>query len=203
MKKIFCVIMILAIMILPNICGAVEISETTYNGNFELKYPEIKMSNTVIAGKINQVIREEIKNFIVAAREPNPSVTAATSYKIPLDNGKILSILLTEYVNYEGAAHPLTYKRGLNFNADTGERMNTGYLTDIGSGNPKFFPENITRKLREKAERENLFLFEEMLPLKSVPEDFYFDEKLHLHFLFQQYEVAPYAVGIIDVDTSL
>ena len=201
MKKIFCVIMILAIMILPNICGAVEISETTYNGNFELKYPEIKMSNTVIAGKINQVIREEIKNFIVAAREPNPSVTAATSYKIPLDNGKILSILLTEYVNYEGAAHPLTFMRALNFDLTKGTLINVADIEKYAK--KKISPKELTKKLKAYAKREDFMLFSDFKELEKLPEDFYFDEKLHLHFLFQQYEVAPYAVGIIDVDTSL
>ena len=201
MKKFICSVMILAIMILPNICGAVEISETTYNGNFELKYPEIKMSNTVIAGKINQVIREEIKNFIVAAREPNPSVTAATSYKIPLDNGKILSILLTEYVNYEGAAHPLTFMRALNFDLTKGTLINVADIEKYAK--KKISPKELTKKLKAYAKREDFMLFSDFKELEKLPEDFYFDEKLHLHFLFQQYEVAPYAVGIIDVDTSL
>ena len=201
MKKFICSVMIFAIMILPNICGAVEISETTYNGNFELKYPEIKMSNTIIAGKINQVIREEIKNFIVAAREPNPSVTAATSYKIPLDNGKILSILLTEYVNYEGAAHPLTFMRALNFDLTRGTLINVADIEKYAK--KKFSPKELTKKLKAHAKREDFMLFSDFKELEKLPEDFYFDEKLHLHFLFQQYEVAPYAVGIIDVDTSL
>lgn len=201
MKKIFCTVMILAMMILPNICNAVEITETMYNGNFELKYPEVKTSDAVISGKINQVIREEIKNFLTAAREPNPSVTAATSYTIPLDNGKILSILLTEYVNYEGAAHPLTFMRALNFDLTKGTLINVADISKYTK--KKISPKELTKKLKAHAKREDFMLFSDFKELEKLPENFYFDDKLHLHFLFQQYEVAPYAVGIIDVDTSL
>lgn len=79
--------------------------------------------------------------------------------------------------------------------------MGLNYLTEVGDG---FQDGELLRRLEEKlkaqAVREGLYLFDEALPLKELPKDFYWDERLHVHFIFQHYAVAPYAAGIIDVD---
>ena len=210
MRKIFLTTVVALVLCLQNFCGAaaVTIESANFNGNETMIYPIVRTGNAAVDEKINGAILDEVNRFVkeIHYAVQNDGIVIEglyTSFEVPCNragNTVILSIVMTESVYNKGAAHPLTYKRGLNFNADTGERMNTSYLTDIGSGNPKFSPENITRKLREKAEREGLMLFEEALPLKSVPEDFYFDANLHVHLLFQQYEVGPYAIGIVDLD---
>ena len=211
MRKIFFVTVVALILCLQNFCGAATpatIETAHFNGNETLIYPVVRTGNATVDEKINAAIVGEIERFVkeihYAAQNDGIVVKGVnTNFEVPCNragNTVILSILITESSYNEGAAHPLTYKRGLNFNADTGECMNTGYLTDIGSGNPKFTLDNVTKKLREKAKRENLYLFDEALPLKSLPEDFYFDANLHVHLLFQQCKVGPYAIGIVDLD---
>ena len=79
--------------------------------------------------------------------------------------------------------------------------MGLDYLTDVGEGvSVEELKSRLERKLREHAERKGLYLFSDALPLKNLPENFYWDSNLHVHFIFQHYEVAPYAAGIIDVD---
>lgn len=198
MKKIF-LMSLLALMILTGTCGATEIKSANYKGDFQFNYPEVTTSSAIVNAKINQRIREEIKNFIASAREPNPSVTATTSYEIPYNGDKVLSVLLTEYVNYENSAHPLTYMRALNFDVKSGKPINT---VDLKKFSKKISPKDLTRKLKAHAEHEGIALYPEFKELEKLPDDFYFDEKFHLHFIFQQYEVAPYAAGIIDVDVD-
>ena len=198
MKK-FILTAMLALMLLPTICGAAEIKSINYNGDFQFSYPEVKTSSAIVNTKINQRIREEIKNFIAAAREPNPSVTATTSYEIPLNGENVLSVLLMEYTNYENSAHPLTYLRALNFDVKSGKPINS---VDLKKFSKKISPKDLTRKLKIHAEREGIALYPEFKELEKLPNDFYFDENFHLHFIFQQYEVAAYAAGIIDVDVD-
>ena len=108
---------------------------------------------------------------------------------------------MTESVYYKDAAHPSTYKHALNFNVSSGEKISYRYLTDVGDGsNPKFSLENVNAKVRAHVERKGIHVFDDALPLKQLPEKFYFDENLHVHFLFGQDEIAPYAAGFIDVD---
>ena len=198
MKKIF-LTTALALMILTEICGATEIKETNYKGDFQFSYPEVTTSSAVINAKINQKIREEIKTFIAAAREPNRSVVATTSYEIPYNGEKVLSIRLIEYVNYENSAHPLVYLKTLNFDVTNGKPVSN---VDLKKYSHSISPKALTKKLKDHAEREGIALYPEFKELEKLPDDFYFDEKFHLHFVFQQYEVAPYAAGIIDVDVE-
>ena len=205
MKKIFCTLMILALMIFPSIGGATQIKSTDYNGDFQFVYPTISTSNAIIDSMINEKIREEVKNFFDAVKQPDNSITATMSYEIPCDKNNILSIILTEYTYSEGAAHPLTFKRALNFDTRTGKLIGIDNIKKISREYAKadYSPKGITRKLKAYAEREGIFLYADFKELEKLPENFYFDENFHLHFIFQQYDVAPYAAGIIDLDATL
>lgn len=205
MKKIFCTAMILALMILPNICGATQIQSTNYHGDFQFTYPTISTSNTLISSLINEKIREEVKELFNAVKQPDNSITATMSYEIPCDKNFILSIILTEYTYSEGAAHPLTFKRALNFDTRTGKLIGIDNIKKISREYAKvdYTPKGITRKLKAYAEREGISLYADFKELEKLPENFYFDENFHLHFIFQQYDVAPYAAGIIDLDATL
>ena len=110
-------------------------------------------------------------------------------------------VVLTESNYYKGGAHPATYIRPLNFNLSSGELMGLNYLVEVGDGfQDGQLLERLNQKLAEKVERKEIFLFQDALPIKQLPEDFYWDENLHVHFIFQHYAIAPYAMGIIDVD---
>ncbi len=211
MRKIFLTVALTLMFALQNFCSAaVTIETANFNGSENLVYPIVHTGDAQVDEKINGAIVAELKNFFkgchYAVQYDGREIGGMqTNFEVPCNragNTVILSIVLTESVYYKGAAHPATYKHALNFHAETGDKMNLGYLTEVGDGsNPKFSLDNVTKKLREYVDKhEEIFLFNEVLPLKSLPEDFYFDENLHVHFIFQQYEVAPYAVGIIDLD---
>ena len=205
MKKILCAVMILALMILPNICGATQIQSTDYEGDFQFVYPTVKLSNTFAENRINQKIREEVKQLFDSARQPDISTTATMSYEIMCDKNNILSMILTEIVYAKGAAHPSTFKRALNFDTRTGKFISNADWKKISREYTKdeYSAKGITRKLKAYAKENNLALYDDFKELEKLPEDFYFDENFHLHVIFQQYEVAPYAVGIIDLDTTI
>ena len=207
MQKIF--LMMIALLILTSSAGAATIETAHFNGSEKLTYPVVHLADAEVEKKINRKIQEELTSFIkglhYAVQYDNRKVLdARTSYEVACNgagNTVILSIVMTESRYFEGAAHPATYKHALNFNTSSGNRMGLDYLTDIGEGvSVEAIKDRLERKLREHADREGIFLFKDALPLKKLPEYFYWDENLHVHFIFQQYEVAPYAMGIIDVD---
>ena len=190
-------------------CLAAEISEARFNDSERLIYPVVKIADSAVSERINGKILEEILRFIkeihYAAQYNNYEVVDVhTNYEIGSNeagNTVILSILLTESNYYKGGAHPATYLRTLNFNLSSGEEMGLDYLLEVGEGLQEgYFIERLEQKLREKVERKEIFLFPDALPLKNLPENFYWDKNLHVHFIFQHYEIAPYAAGIIDVD---
>ncbi len=209
MRKIFLLTLAAVLLTWQSLCAAqVVVESAKYNGSENLVYPIVKTGDAAVDEKINNRIVGELRDFIkgchYAVQYDNRSIGGMyTSFEVPCNragNTVILSIIMTESVYYENAAHPTTFKRTLNFNAESGAKINHSYLTDVGSGNPKFELDNVTAKVRAHVEREGIHVFDDALPLKQLPEKFYFDEKLHVHFLFGHDEIAPYAAGIIDVD---
>ncbi|MBQ6976447.1 MAG: DUF4163 domain-containing protein [Selenomonadaceae bacterium] len=204
MRKIFCAA-IFMLMILPKICGATEIQSTAYKGDFQFTYPTVKISNTFVENRINQKIREEVKELFDTVKQPDNSVTATMQFEIACDKNNILSVILTEVMYSEGAAHPLTFKRALNFDTRTGKIISNADWKKISREYSKsdYSVKGITRKLKAFAKENNFKLYDDFKALEKLPENFYFDENFHLHVIFQQYEVAPYAVGIIDLDMTI
>lgn len=208
MKKIILAGIFFLLFSAANFANAAEIDRAFYFGNPDVSYPLVIVKNADAAEKINSEIRAEIKNFIDSVSKQMiegqfSSVAIGVDYQIPCnhENG-ILSIILTEYVNFEGSAHPSTYQRGLNFNSDSGVRLMADTLSEIAKNEIDYTPAELTKKLRAYSKKNKLPLFEDFQQLTQTPEDFYFDDNLHVHFLFQQYEVAPYAAGIIDLDAD-
>ena len=209
MKKIFLSVLAVFILCVQNFCCAATIESKNFNGNENLIYPVVHVADSSAEKKINVAIVAEIDRFLTGIYR-NAQVNGfqvadvRTNFEIACNeagNTVILSLLLTESNYYKGAAHPSTFLRALNFNLSNGELIDKNYLLDVGSGVPEsHFVAKLEKKLREKIAREKIFLFDNVLPLKNLPENFYWDENLHLHFIFQQYDIAPYAAGIIDVD---
>ncbi len=203
------ILAVLMVVLSVQSCFAAEIHQELFNGNENLQYPVVKIGDSAVESKINGAIVAEIDRFLTAVyknAQVNDFEVAGTYTKYEIGSNEagntvILSVLLTESSYFKGAAHPSTYLRALNFNLANGELMGINYLLEVGEGLKEgYLLEKINQKLVEKVEREKLFLFPDALPIKKLPQDFYWDKNLHVHFIFQQYEVAPYAVGIIDVD---
>ena len=211
MRKIFLTAVVALIVSVQSLCGAAKIYEARFSDYEKVIYPVVQVEDEEIEQKINAAIVAEIDEFLTGVYRNAQEIGAEvadirTSYEIPCNragNTVVLSIVITESNYYKGAAHPATYRHALNFNLATGELMGIDYLTDVGEGIPKsYLIDKLNSKLLEKAARENISLFKEVLPLKELPQNFYWDENLHLHFIFQHYSVAPYAWGIIDIDVD-
>jgi hypothetical protein len=211
MRKIFLTAVVALMVSVQSLCGAAKIYEAHFSDYEKVIYPVVQVEDEDIEQKINAAIVAEIDEFLTGVYRNAQEIGAEvadirTSYEIPCNragNTVVLSVVITESNYYKGAAHPATYRHALNFNLATGELMGIDYLTDVGEGIPKsYLIDKLNSKLLEKAARENISLFKEVLPLKELPQNFYWDENLHLHFIFQHYSVAPYAWGIIDIDVD-
>ncbi|MBR4905154.1 MAG: DUF4163 domain-containing protein [Selenomonadaceae bacterium] len=209
MRKIFLTAVVVLIVSVQSLCGAAEVYSDFFNDEADLIYPVVRTGDKAIDKKINGAIIAEIDRFLTgvyrtAQKNDYEIADMRTNFEVPCNQAGdtvILSILITESNYYTGGAHPATYKHALNFNLSNGELIDLDYLTDVGEGIPKdYLIEKLTQRLREYRQDKGTYLFDDALPLKELPQDFYWDDKLKLHFIFQHYQIAPYAAGIIDVD---
>lgn len=204
MNKILFVLIILLVNF-SNVHAA-QIDSANYLGDENLKYPVIVTENQIAAVKINSEIRAEISRFLAEVDQIMKECdftdkAVSTDFTIPCNyEYGILSVVITEYVYFPGAAHPATYRKALNFNSDSGIKISADSLTELA--NSDYSPKNITVKLKAHAKKNKLSLYNDFVELNEIPDNFYFDENLHVHFIFQQYEVAPYAMGIIEFDAT-
>ena len=192
-----------------SVASAAKIFAAKYIDDENLLYPVVTADNDEATSKINSEIRSEMDRFLSnldeIASDSFELNAFATSYEIPCNyEHGILSIIINQYTSYKNSAHPSIYKRTLNFNTNNGKRLYAELLSELGSGekNCPYSPENVNRKLKEYIKQNDIKLFESFEGIARTPEEFYFDENLHVHFIFQQGEIAPYAVGVIDIDAT-
>ena len=214
MKKLFLALIIFFVASAVNFANAANVTKDSYNNyiekgfyndNQDLVYPVVETLNPQAAKKINREIRREIQLFLddINKRAGNDLAAIEINYEIPCNhNGGILSIILSEYVMIDKAAHPWNIVHTLNFNTDSGERLTVEGLSEIAKHGNDYTPEEITRRLKVYSKINHRPLRSDFQQLDKVPEDFYFDDNLHVHFLFQQQTIAHYAVGIIDLDAD-
>lgn len=210
MKKIFLLTLFALMMSFQNFCGAqatIESSSLDDSGNFI--YPIVHTGNSEVDKKINRVIFGLTQNFLMELktdrRELGINITVErTSFVVNSNdaaNSNVLSLNLHQSkYGSNGPAHPTNYSHALNFDLTTGERLTTNDLEKFGYGDKDSLYQELITKLREYVNRRNIQKMSSVDYVKSLPENFYFDENFHLHFLFEQNSIAHYAVGAIDID---
>ena len=214
MKKFILAEILFFIIGITNFANAAEVTKdsynnyiekTYYNNNQDLVYPVVTTLNPVAAEKINREIRKNIQLWIddINKRGGEDVKALSINYETQCNhNGGILSIIFRQYVMIDGAAHPWNLVHTLNFNSDSGERLTVEGLSEIAKHGNDYTPAEITRRLKVYSKINNRPLRSDFKQLDTIPENFYFDDDLHVHFLFEQQTVAHYAVGIIDLDAD-
>ena len=208
MRKIFLATLFAVMMGLQSFCSAEATIESSCLGGKEtIVYPIVHTGNSAVDKKINRVIDGITQNFLMELktdrRERGINITVESEdFAVKCNgaaNSNILSIIIWQSkYGSNGPAHPTNYSHALNFDLTTGERLTTNDLAKFGYEDKDSLFQELLTKLREYAANKNKLVHVDYV--KTLPENFYFDEDFHLHFLFEQNSIAHYAVGKIDID---
>ncbi len=185
---------------------SINIPSSYEDANLSIKYPRL-LNPKGLPGII--AINTHILNDVMSVANKFPKDVAANdryvldiNYEVSFNDGDNLSIIRDSYRNYKGAAHPSSSKLGLNFNVKSGNFIP---FTAVISGptGPRFSVNGINQMLAASPPgRQNAF-YKDFKGLKDYPTNYYIAANKNIHLVFQQYEIAPYAVGIIDIDTNI
>ena len=196
----------------------------------EVSYPQFLDTNANSLAKINRIIKKEVSHslqsyqfeqnrdsatqsldqivkdiFFTFNEEIEQNNLLPNSWVIELkgeqasETKNTLTILITEY-SYLGGAHPNSYQTYLNFNRETGELIQ---LEEVIS-DPEAVLEIAEQQFRETydlSSEETLTkagLFENKL---VFPENFVMTKE-GLIFLYNPYEIGPYAAGYYEFQIS-
>lgn len=150
--------------------------------------PDINDKTLSISEKI-EAFNQEYKNFVKDFPDITQQWGAQIDGEVIFQSNGIISIAITSYIN-TGGAHGNTNITFLNFDAQTGNQIpNENLFKNIEAFKP------VAKSYFDKAVTDTSVLFEPesfQLPANIA----FSDEGLIL--LYNTYEIAPYATGIIE-----
>ena len=178
-----------------------EVQEKTLDSEFvEGKYPVVNADNILVKSRINRQITKIINDFNQNVQQENDigrDLTGFIGYEIKANSDKVFSVIINCSTMYKGAAHPNTYAYGLSFD-EQGNLIQFSQVINIDkqSGKNIYTIDNLNKEIKAQV-GQHLFDFHK--DVTAFPQEFYLDENMDLHVLFQRYEITPYAVGLVDV----
>ncbi len=172
---------------------------TQPNGSkLTIQYPKVTVEgNAAASQKIAQYFTEEAvkaQEFFNKENMRGMKITEDKSYVVTLNDGKYLSIIDQGSIYFDKAAHPTSWKNGVTFDLETGELLAWQDLV-----RPEDAKDFTLDKINSKIFMSKYMLSAYFNGLTELPKNYYLDQNKVIHFLFGQYEIAPYATGIVDI----
>jgi hypothetical protein len=157
--------------------------------------PEVSRRITRYFEKQAEISRENYNK----ANTMEEKLTSRVDFAVSYHGERYLSFQTYGYDFVERAAHPTSWELGKTFDLETGKLVPwQKVLTPSVRGN--FTLDKINRALWNTDYGKGHYFFQDFKGLEKLPENYYLDQEGHIHFVFGQYEIAPYAVGIIDLN---
>lgn len=167
-------------------------------GNMDVTYPVWKGGSILAHAKVNSAVETEIYSFYKALPKEDEFGTPRgyVSWQVGAHGHGVLSYVLTESTMMPRAAHPTHYVVGMNFR-DDGSKIT---YEDIMKMIPKRSGEEIRAEIVKQTKEEGIPLFgEELNHIQTWPKNFYIGQDGGIYFIFQTYDIAPYAAGWIAI----
>ena len=172
------------------------------NDNFalELSFPQVIIpGNSDAEEKINSYFRKAYNTAErkYLAKQGTEDITSISeNYTISVNTKKYLIFRFKGMTYAYHAAHPLSWDASVAFRVKDGKKLKWQDLISP-KDKDKVTLEALNKKLAVHP------LVTTFIPTKSgkwnYAQEYYIDQNREFHFLYGQYEIAPYAVGFVDV----
>ena len=166
--------------------------------NLEFHYPRMSEGKFLKRVRINSAIEREILHWEGESIKPEDG-RAWMHWFSGYTGEDAKSFILTESTYYTHAAHPTTYAKGMTFDKEGHLVTREEILKRIGTRKAA----DIIKLVFEQTTERNIPIFEEtVMQLTDWPKEFYIGNDGTIYFIFQQYEIAPYSSGIIEISAG-
>ncbi len=171
-----------------------------------IHYPQVRVvGNPEVSRKISRYFEKAARISQKAyekADTMDERLTARVDYQVSHHGNRYLSFQRYGYDFIERAAHPTSWELGVTFDLTTGEPVEWQKLV-APRHKGAFTLEKINEALWSTDYGKGHYFYSDFRGLKKLPQNYYLDGLGNIHFVFGQYEIAPYAVGIIDLNMGL
>ena len=167
-----------------------------------IHYPKIHLAGDGDeARRINRYFRKRAKSSMKnyeKATLPDAKLTSHVNYLLSYHGDQFLSFREYGYDYFERAAHPTSWELGVTFSIETGRPVSWQEVL-AAEGKKAYTLKEINRRLFASSYGKAHAFYYDFKGLTALPKNYYLDEKGTIHFVFGQYEIAPYSSGIIDL----
>lgn len=167
-----------------------------------IHYPKIHLADHGDeARRMNRYFRKRAKSSMKnyeKATLPDAKLTSHVNYLLSYHGDQFLSFREYGYDYFERAAHPTSWELGVTFSIETGRPVSWQEVL-AAEGKKAYTLKEINRRLFASSYGKAHAFYYDFKGLTALPKNYYLDEKGTIHFVFGQYEIAPYSSGIIDL----
>lgn len=171
-----------------------------------IHYPQVRVvGNPEVSRKISRYFEKAARISRKAyekADTMDERLTSRVDYQVSHHGNRYLSFQRYGYDFIERAAHPTSWELGVTFDLTTGEPVEWQKLV-APRHKGAFTLEKINEALWSTDYGKGHYFYSDFRGLKKLPQNYYLDGSGNIHFVFGQCEIAPYAVGIIDLNMGL
>lgn len=164
----------------------------------DARYPVWEGGTALQRARVNAAVEAETVRFATKLEkmQEHGDVDGWVRWMAGRTDGGLVSLVLLESVYPHHAAHPSTAVVGMTFD-EKGYRVSREEALRRAAGT------DVEAAVSQQAAERGLSLFPEAWRQQSDwPEQFYVGADGQLYFIFQQYEIAPYAAGWIAIDAG-
>ena len=162
------------------------------------RYPVWEGGTALQRARVNAAVEAETVRFATKLEkmQEHGDVDGWVRWMAGRTDGGLVSLVLLESVYPYHAAHPSTSVVGMTFD-EKGYRVSREEALRRAAGT------DVEAAVSQQAAERGLALFPEAWRQQTDwPEQFYVGADGQLYFIFQQYEIAPYAAGWIAIDAG-
>lgn len=164
----------------------------------DARYPVWEGGTALQRARVNAAVEAETVRFATELEkmQEHGDVDGWVRWLAGRTDGELVSLVLLESVYPHHAAHPSTAVVGMTFD-EKGYRVSREEALRRAAGT------DVEAAVLQQAAERGLALFPEAWRQQTDwPEQFYVGADGQLYFIFQQYEIAPYAAGWIAIDAG-
>lgn len=164
----------------------------------DARYPVWEGGTALQRARVNAAVEAETVRFATKLEkmQEHGDVDGWVRWMAGRTDGGLVSLVLLESVYPHHAAHPSTAVVGMTFD-EKGYRVSREEALRRATGT------DVEAAVSQQAAERGLSLFPEAWRQQTDwPEQFYVGADGQLYFIFQQYEIAPYAAGWIAIDAG-
>lgn len=164
----------------------------------DARYPVWEGGTALQRARVNAAMEAETVRFAVELEkmQEHGEFDGWVRWMAGRTDGGLVSLVLLESIYPHHAAHPSTAVVGMTFD-EKGYRVSREEALRRAAGT------DVEAAVSQQAAERGLSLFPEAWRQQTDwPEQFYVGADGQLYFIFQQYEIAPYAAGWIAIDAG-